>query len=181
MKIFAVAAVLVAGTGNGEDALIVLSIDAREVKARADMLAVVGRYTRLKYKGREWVGLCPLHSERHPSFYVHPEKKVFYCFGCGVGGDLFDFVMRAEGCDFLDAALRIVADFSSGVGPLSELRSSERFQRPVGASPGPAQRGTLHSWKPEPKPCAIPGACSWPSLECAAEAAAELRGGGSFT
>src|SRR5438445_299131 len=126
------------------------SLDAREVKARADFFAIASRYTRLHRAPRgQFVGLCPFHSERHPSCYVHPEKKIFYCFGCGGGGDLFDFIMRAEGCDFL-GALQIVAEFSSGVARESDPRSGSRFRAGVGASPSRAKRGTPYR-REEPK------------------------------
>jgi DNA primase len=78
-------------------------MDARELKRRANLLDIAGRFTRLRKSGGQYMGLCPLHYERHASFYVHPVKKVFKCFGCGVGGDVFDFVMLIWGCDFLDA------------------------------------------------------------------------------
>ena len=93
-------------------------LDARDLKARVDLAAFVGQFTKLRRSGRQLIGLCPLHSERHPSFFVHPEKQVFKCFGCGAGGDVYAFVMRVEGCDFLDA-LRIVA----GCGPLAGVRA----------------------------------------------------------
>jgi CHC2 zinc finger len=101
-------------------------LNARELKARVDLAAIAGQFTRLRTRGHQFVGLCPLHSERHPSFYVHPVKQCFKCFGCGAGGDLFEFIMRATGCDFL-RALHIVAEFSSGVVRAgSEMRSCER-------------------------------------------------------
>jgi len=120
-------------------------LSARELKARVDLAAIAGQFTRLRRAGRQFVGLCPLHSERHPSFYVHPEKKVFKCFGCDAGGDVFDFVMRATGCDFR-RALEIVAEFSDGVARESEPRSGERIRAGVGAKPlSPAKRGALYS------------------------------------
>ncbi len=76
---------------------------ADRVKRRADMFAVAGKYARLRRTGRQYVGLCPLHSERHPSFYVHPERKIFFCFGCGIGGDIFRLVMLVERCTFSEA------------------------------------------------------------------------------
>jgi hypothetical protein len=121
---------------------------ADRVKQRADMLAVAGRYTHLRRSGRQFVGLCPFHKERHPSFFVHPQKKVFYCFGCGAGGDLFALVMHAERCDFR-SALKTVQGFSLGVARGSEPRSGERFGGRVGASPQPAKRAGSYSPKQE--------------------------------
>jgi hypothetical protein len=87
---------------------------ARDLKARADLVVIASQFTRLRRSGRQLVGLCPLHKERNPSFYVSPEKRCFKCFGCGAGGDVFEFVMRATGCDFR-RALEIVAEVSKGV------------------------------------------------------------------
>ena len=103
-------------------AVISAPLSARELKARVNLVSLVGKFTRLARVGRQFVGLCPLHSERHPSFYVHPEKQVFKCFGCGAGGDIFVFVMRVTGCDFR-RALEIVAEVSAGVATGSEPRS----------------------------------------------------------
>src|SRR5690348_15393433 len=106
--------------------------DAQLVKAGCDFIAIGSRYTRLKRSGRQYVGLCPFHKERHPSFYIHPVKKTFYCFGCGAGGGVFRFVMLAEGCG-LRRALEMVIGFR--VAEASEPRSGERFGRGVGAKP----------------------------------------------
>jgi len=119
---------------------------ADRVKRRADIFAVAARYTRLRRGGRQYVGLCPFHNERHSSFFVHPQKKLFHCFGCGVGGDVFALVMRAENCDFR-SALKIVQGLSLGVARGSEPRSGERFGARVGASPQPASRAASHSPK----------------------------------
>lgn len=74
-----------------------------EVRARADIVQIVGRYVTLKKSGvRHW-GLCPFHSEKTPSFQVHEEKQIFYCFGCSTGGDVFSFRVRHDGLDFPDA------------------------------------------------------------------------------
>ncbi len=78
-------------------------LDAKQIQRWTDLVALINGYIRLRRSGRQFVGLCPLHQERHPSFYVHPEKQVFYCFGCGAGGDVFDFVMGVEHCGFLRA------------------------------------------------------------------------------
>jgi hypothetical protein len=121
------------------------SINARMLKRRVDLAAIVGQYTKLRRSGRQLIGLCPLHPERYPSFYIHPGKQVFHCFGCGRGGDIFVFAMCLTGCDFR-GALRIVSEFSERVASESEPRSGERFRAGVGAKPlGPAQRGYLNS------------------------------------
>src|ERR1700730_11849284 len=75
---------------------------ADRVKQQADIVRVVGEYVRLKKSGQNFVGLCPFHSEKTPSFAVHPVKQIYHCFGCGVGGDVFEFVMEMDKCDFMD-------------------------------------------------------------------------------
>ena len=77
------------------------SID--EVKAAADMVAVVQARTQLRRAGSRWSGRCPFHDERTPSFSVNAEDKLFYCFGCGKGGDLVSFVRDTENLDFAGA------------------------------------------------------------------------------
>jgi hypothetical protein len=118
-------------------------LNARELKARIDLAAIAGQFTRLRRSGHQLVGICPLHSERHPSFFVNREKQVWKCFGCGAGGDVFEFVMRATGCDFR-RALEIVAGFS-GVARASDPRSGSRFGASEGASPPAAKRPDSNS------------------------------------
>lgn len=74
-----------------------------ELKAKTDILTVIGKYTRLTRKGRSFWGLCPFHHEKTPSFSVNPEGQFYHCFGCGVGGDVIKFVMQIESIDFMDA------------------------------------------------------------------------------
>ena len=73
------------------------------VKAAADMLDVVGARTQLRKAGGRYVGRCPFHEERTPSFSVNPVEKLYYCFGCGAGGDLIAFVKETENLDFAGA------------------------------------------------------------------------------
>ncbi|HXM93853.1 MAG TPA: DNA primase [Candidatus Dormibacteraeota bacterium] len=82
---------------------------AERVKQQADIVRVVGEYVRLKKNGQNFVGLCPFHAEKSPSFAVHPVKQIYHCFGCGVGGDVFNFVMEMEKCAFPEA-IRVVAE-----------------------------------------------------------------------
>jgi DNA primase len=77
------------------------SID--QVKAAADMVEVVGARTQLRKVGARWSGRCPFHEERTPSFSVNAADKLFYCFGCGMKGDLITFVKETEGLDFAGA------------------------------------------------------------------------------
>jgi len=74
-----------------------------EVRSRADIVEIVGAHVRLKRTGRNFVGLCPFHNEKTPSFTVNAERGFFHCFGCGAGGTAFDFVMRIEGLTFPEA------------------------------------------------------------------------------
>jgi len=97
---------------------------ADKVKQQADIVRVVGEYVRLKKSGQNYTGLCPFHSEKTPSFAVHPVKQIYHCFGCGVGGDVFKFVMEMEKCGFPEA-IRIVADKCGIAVPRPRERSPE--------------------------------------------------------
>jgi DNA primase len=97
---------------------------ADRVKQQADIVRVVGEYVRLKKSGQNFTGLCPFHSEKSPSFAVHPTKQIYHCFGCGVGGDVFKFVMEMEKCAFPDS-IRIVAEKCGIAIPRPVERSPE--------------------------------------------------------
>jgi len=80
-----------------------------QLKDRLPIEEVVGRRVRLARSGGQYKGLCPFHAEKTPSFYVHPGRNSFKCFGCGKGGDIITFVRETEGLSFLEA-LRVLAD-----------------------------------------------------------------------
>jgi DNA primase len=82
----------------------------REIRDRADIIGLIGRYVELKKAGRNFKGLCPFHGEKTPSFNVNPDKQIFHCFGCGEGGDVISFLMRYEGLTFPEAARNIARD-----------------------------------------------------------------------
>ena len=75
----------------------------REVKYRSDLSEIAASYMQLKRRGRNLVGLCPFHGEKTPSFNISPEQGMFYCFGCGAGGDVITFIMKIENLDYLEA------------------------------------------------------------------------------
>jgi len=97
---------------------------AERVKQQADIVRVVGEYVRLKKSGQNFAGLCPFHQEKTPSFNVHPVKQIYHCFGCGVGGDVFKFVMELEKCTFPEA-IRTVAEKCGIAVPKPRERSPE--------------------------------------------------------
>lgn len=74
-----------------------------EIRSAVDIVDLVGRYVNLKKAGANWKGLCPFHAEKTPSFMVNPAKGIFHCFGCGVGGDAFGFLMRQDRMTFPEA------------------------------------------------------------------------------
>ena len=71
-----------------------------EIRARNDIVELIGMYVNLKRAGSNFSGLCPYHSEKSPSFTVFPATQSFYCFGCGAGGDAITFVQRSENLDY---------------------------------------------------------------------------------
>ncbi len=86
-----------------------------EIRDRADIVQVVGRHVTLKKSGSRFWGLCPFHDEKTASFQVHADKQIFYCFGCGAGGDVFAFRMRMEGLDFPDVLRVLGREFGIAV------------------------------------------------------------------
>jgi DNA primase len=74
-----------------------------EIRDRTEITEVIGEVVRLKKRGKNWVGLCPFHPEKTPSFTVTPDKQMYYCFGCQAGGNVFTFLMEHERIEFPDA------------------------------------------------------------------------------
>jgi DNA primase len=100
------------------------------IRERTDIVALIGEYVQLKRRGRNYVGLCPFHEERAPSFTVSPEKQMFYCFGCQAGGSAFNFVMLKEDLPFAGAvrflARRAGITLPEDDTPEARRRESER-------------------------------------------------------
>jgi DNA primase len=78
-------------------------LKVREVLERTSIVEVVSEYVQLRRSGANFLGLCPFHAEKTPSFNVNPAREIFHCFGCGTGGNVFSFVMKIEGLSFPEA------------------------------------------------------------------------------
>ena len=74
-----------------------------QVRQNNDVVDVISQYVHLTRKGRNYFGLCPFHNEKSPSFSVSPDRQIFHCFGCGVGGNVYSFLMKIEGIGFKEA------------------------------------------------------------------------------
>lgn len=98
-----------------------------EVRAKNDIVDVISDYVRLQKKGSSYFGLCPFHNEKSPSFSVSRTKQMYYCFGCGAGGNVFTFIMEYENYSFLEA-LKFLAD-RAGVELPEQEYSREARQR----------------------------------------------------
>ncbi len=96
-----------------------------EIRSAADIVEIVSESVVLKKTGKDYVGLCPFHSEKTPSFTVIPLKQMYYCFGCGIGGDVFNFLMKKEGLSFPES-VKILADRYGIELPKKEMSDEEK-------------------------------------------------------
>lgn len=81
----------------------------QEIQRVTDIVSIISEYVHLKHAGKNFIGLCPFHAEKTPSFTVNPERQFFKCYGCGAGGSVFTFIMKQEGVEFTDA-VRLLAE-----------------------------------------------------------------------
>ena len=108
-----------------------------EVRSRNDIVSVISEYVKLQRKGSSYFGLCPFHNEKSPSFSVSPDKQMYYCFGCGAGGNVFTFIQEYENYSFPEA-MKFLAEqagitlperiLPGGSGPGSSYPHPEREQ-----------------------------------------------------
>src|SRR3979490_1379221 len=103
-----------------------------DLRLQANILKVVQEYVSLRKAGTSYKGLCPFHSEKTPSFQVHPEKGFFHCFGCGVGGDVFKFLELHEKVDFPDAVKMLAQKFGVALPERNEGGEDEAGRRDAG-------------------------------------------------
>ncbi len=88
-----------------------------DIRAKADIVDVIGRYLEIKKVGRNYRSLCPFHDDKNPSFYISPEKQIYHCFGCGKSGDVIKFVQEMEGCSFVEAVVKLGKQVGINVEP----------------------------------------------------------------
>ncbi|MCR4404585.1 MAG: DNA primase [Candidatus Acetothermia bacterium] len=124
------------------------------IRERVDAVAVLSRYLALKRSGKNYMAICPFHPDKRPSMVLDPEKKLFHCFGCGEGGDIFKFLMKIERLSFQEAVERLGRETGvelarRGPGsPLARLyelneRVADYFQKNLQDEPGTAARRYL--------------------------------------
>ena len=99
-----------------------------EIRSRNDIIDVISQYVTLKRSGRNYFGLCPFHNEKSPSFSVSPDKQIFHCFGCGVGGNVFHFVMKIENISFVES-VQMLADRAGINLPTSTNYEDEKIAK----------------------------------------------------
>jgi len=112
-----------------------------QLNSQADLVAIIGRHTTLKRAGREYKGCCPFHGEKSPSFYVNPQKNIYHCFGCSVGGNAIKFLREYENLTFLEAVKELSQQ--TGIEVPQEEQRAVKYQRSSVPAPAPAsqQRG----------------------------------------
>lgn len=101
----------------------------KEIHARIDIASFIGEYVPLRKRGNDLVGLCPFHSEKTPSFHVHPDRGFFKCFGCGVAGDVISFVQRREGVPFGEAVRTLAQRAGVRLEPETAAAAQRRSER----------------------------------------------------
>ena len=104
-----------------------------EIRMKNDIVDVISGYVKLQRKGSSYFGLCPFHNEKSPSFSVSPAKQMYYCFGCGAGGNVFTFLMEYENFTFVEA-LRALAERAGVELPQLEYSKEAKEQADLKAT-----------------------------------------------
>ena len=103
--------------------------DVQQIKDRINIADIVGQYVKLRRAGRTYAGLCPFHKERTPSFHVSPERGTYKCFGCGEGGDVFSFLQKMDGTDFLTVLKQLAEKAGVKLTPRSGAHAATPEQK----------------------------------------------------
>ena len=120
-----------------------------EIKSAANIIDVIGQYVPLKKQGTDYFGLCPFHPENSPSFSVSSNKQMYYCFGCGSGGDVFDYIEKTHGKNFQEAAILLAEKYGISL-PENEMGSEVQPAISSKQPPlSPFAKGELTNRKPE--------------------------------
>ncbi|WP_182406615.1 DNA primase [Psychrobacter sp. GP33] len=98
-----------------------------QLNSQADLISIIGRHTTLKRAGGEYKGCCPFHGEKSPSFYVNPQKNIYHCFGCSVGGNAISFLRDYENLTFMEAVTELSKQ--TGIEVPKEEQQNVRYQR----------------------------------------------------
>ncbi|WP_053367170.1 DNA primase [Bacillus sp. FJAT-27245] len=105
-----------------------------QIRQSVDIVDFIGEYVQLKKQGRNYFGLCPFHGENSPSFSVSPDKQIYYCFGCGAGGNVFSFLMDLEGMPFVEAASKLADRAGMDLG-ITHAATEAESARQAGLQP----------------------------------------------
>ena len=112
-----------------------------EVRTKNDIVSVISQYVRLTKRGGNYFGVCPFHNEKTPSFSVSPGKQMYYCFGCGAGGNVLTFVMQYENYTFTEAMQNLAERAGITLPQAEETEETEAAGRSSDASVGSEQGG----------------------------------------
>ncbi|MBW1894295.1 MAG: DNA primase [Deltaproteobacteria bacterium] len=107
-------------------AIIIPEDKVADVKNAADIVDIVSESVILKKAGKNYVGLCPFHSEKTPSFSVNADKQIYHCFGCGVGGDVISFIMESDGISFTETVRKLAAKYGIEIPDRQTSASGKR-------------------------------------------------------
>lgn len=99
-----------------------------EIKNSNDIVDIISQYVVLKRRGRNFLGLCPFHKEKTPSFSVSPDKQIFHCFGCGVGGDVITFINKIENYNYRES-IEVLAEKAGIALPTSDNEQDNKRQK----------------------------------------------------
>ncbi len=120
-----------------------------QLSSQADLISIIGRHTTLKRAGSEYRGCCPFHGEKSPSFYVNPQKNIYHCFGCNVGGNAISFLRDYENLTFIEAVKELSKQ--TGIEVPEEDRQNVSYRRSKPNAPH-QKNNDQHNNKPYAKP-----------------------------